>query len=235
MRKKGLLSKLLAPLLAPKNRMTTLSLLIICMMYGVVVFYSKAQTATARTLQTAEGGSVVSEVSSIGQPQIGGSFRLQKSLPEGKTSVFTEQDLKGKISIIFFGFTSCPDICPTELSKITLMKEELSSEEQEKLQVIFVSVDPKRDTPERLYNYVTSFDESYIPLTGTSEQIKHAADQYLVYYVVHDPEDDKLPMDYRVDHSGYTYVMDENGTYIKHFTTHTTIDEMVEILKEPLS
>lgn len=226
--RKGFLKRLLAPLWTGRNRFTTLSVLIICAMYAITIFYNTADKSGGRLAELVtknKNGVTSSAVTSVGQPHIGGPFRLQQALPDGTNRTFTEKDLLGKINLIFFGFTHCPDICPNELSKYLQIMEKLTPEEQAMLQIIFISVDPKRDTPEQLYNYVSSFDDRFIALTGTPEQVKHAADAYLVYYVLHKPKEN--PADYVVDHSGYTYLMDKTGTYVKHYNIHTSVQEML--------
>jgi|GEM_PF-799422 len=232
--KKGFLRRLLAPLWTGHHRFTTLSVLIICAMYAIVVFYNTADKSGGRlaALVTKTNGVQSSQVTSVGQPHIGGPFRLQQVLADGSSKVFTEQDLEDKVSMIFFGFTHCPDICPNELSKYVQVMDKLTEEEQANVQAIFVSVDPKRDNPQQLVDYVTSFDERFIGLTGTPEQVKHAADAYLVYYVLHAPKPGDE--DYTVDHSGYTYIMDKSGTYTKHFNIHTSVDDVLAGVRQAL-
>ena len=132
---------------------------------------------------------------------IGGAFRLTSH--EGKS--FTDENLKGRPFVVFFGFTHCPEVCPTTLYDLTQDFAALGSD-AEKLQAAFITVDPARDTPELMKTYLASFDPRIVGLTGTEEEIAAAAKAYKIYYR-------KVPTDdgYTMDHSAASFVYDPQG------------------------
>jgi protein SCO1/2 len=140
---------------------------------------------------------------SAGKVPIGGPFKLTSH--EGKP--FTEGDLKGKPFVVFFGFTHCPEVCPTTLYDLTQDMAALGKD-AEKLQAAFVTVDPERDTPELMKTYLESFDPRIVGLTGTEEEIAAAARAYKIYYR-------KVPTDggYTMDHSATLFLMDSKGEF----------------------
>ncbi len=155
--------------------------------------------------------------SESGEALIGGSFTLTDH--QGKP--FTEAKLKGHYSLIYFGFTHCPDICPTTLLVIKNALDNMGKD-ADIVQPILISLDPERDTPESMAQYVSNFHPRLVGLTGTPEQIKRVADAYKVYYSrVEQPES---AMGYLVDHSGFVFLMGKNGEYITHFP-HTVAEQ----------
>ena len=119
----------------------------------------------------------------------------------------TLADFKGKVVTIFFGYTQCPDVCPTALSGMSAVMEELGPE-GDRVQVIFVTVDPERDTPEMLKGYMASFDPSFIALRGTPEQLVAVAKDFKIYFK---RVDGQTPTSYTMDHSAGSYVYDTKG------------------------
>jgi len=157
---------------------------------------------------------------------IGGPFQLTDQ--DGKP--FSEADLKGKWHLVFFGYTHCPDTCPTALNEISLALDKLGKKRDE-VGVVFITVDPARDTPAVLKDYVASFDAPITALTGTQGQVAQAAKDYRVYYAKHDRPDG----DYEMDHSAVIYIMDPQGRFTATFTPDTTADAMVTRLQKLLS
>ena len=157
---------------------------------------------------------------------IGGPFRLVDQ--NGKT--VTDADLKGKWSLVYFGYTHCPDACPTALNDISIAVSELGPK-RDAVRPVFITVDPERDTPESLKAYVTSFDGPILALTGTAEQVAKAAKGYRVYYAKH-PE---AGGDYSMDHSSVIYVMDPEGRFTASFTHENTPEDIAERLKKLLA
>jgi protein SCO1 len=157
---------------------------------------------------------------------IGGPFRLVDQ--NGKT--VTDADLKGKWSLVYFGYTHCPDACPTALNDIAIALDELGPQ-RNAVRPVFVTVDPERDTPEVLKSYVTAFDAPILALSGTPEEIAQAAKGYRVYYAKH-PE---AGGDYSMDHSSVIYVMDPQGRFTASFTQENSPEEIAERLKKLLS
>jgi len=157
---------------------------------------------------------------------IGGPFRLVDQ--NGKT--VTDADLKGKWSLVYFGYTHCPDACPTALNDIAIALDELGPH-RDAIRPVFVTVDPERDTPEVLKSYVTAFNAPILALSGTPEEIAQAAKGYRVYFAKH-PE---AGGDYSMDHSSVIYVMDPEGRFTASFTQENSPEEIAERLKKLLS
>jgi len=140
---------------------------------------------------------------SAGRVPIGGPFRLTSH----ESKPFTDTDLKGKPFVVFFGFTHCPEVCPTTLYDLTQDLASLGSD-ADKLRVAFITVDPAQDTPELMKTYLSSFDPRIVGLTGTEEEIAAAAKAYKIYYR-------KVPTDsgYTMDHSATVFLMDSKGDF----------------------
>ena len=138
-----------------------------------------------------------------GRVPIGGPFRLTSH--EGKP--FTDADLKGKPFAVFFGFTHCPEVCPTTLYDLTQDLEALGKD-SDKMRVAFITVDPAQDTPELMKTYLSSFDPRIVGLTGTDDEIAAVAKAYKIYYR-------KVPTDsdYTMDHSATIFLMDSKGDF----------------------
>jgi protein SCO1/2 len=116
-------------------------------------------------------------------------------------------DFKGKVVVVFFGFTQCPDVCPTSLTELVEIKRLLGAD-GDKLQGVFVTVDPARDTTELLKAYMTNFDPSFVAFTPTPEQLAVVAKDYKIYYK---KVEGKTPSSYSMDHSAGSYVYDTQG------------------------
>lgn len=144
-------------------------------------------------------------VMTFGEAQIGGSFQLVDQT--GRQ--VDESILEGRWTAVFFGFTYCPDYCPTTLQTLAMVKEQLG-ERGDDLQIVFITVDPERDTPEAMADYLSTrgFPEGVIGLTGTPEQVRVAADAYRVFYERRDQ-----PGGYTMDHSLTVYLMDPQGRF----------------------
>lgn len=117
-------------------------------------------------------------------------------------------DFRGKVVLIFFGFVNCPDVCPTTLLELSKVYKALSPAEQARVQVLLISVDPERDTLEKLRDYVTFFSPSFIGLTGTPEQIAEVAKRYGVFY---QKSQIKSATEYNVDHTATVFALDPKG------------------------
>ncbi len=123
----------------------------------------------------------------------------------GKTR--TMADFQGKVVVVFFGFTQCPDVCPTSMTELAQVKK-LLGKDGDRLQGIFVSVDPERDTEAVLKAYMENFDPSFIALRGSPEQTAQVAKHFKIYYK---KVDGKTPTSYTIDHSAGSYVFDTQG------------------------
>ncbi len=168
-----------------------------------------------------------SNVKVMGQALIGGPFELTDHT--GKR--VTDQDFRGRTMVVVFGFTFCPDICPSELQVVSAAIEKLGPK-GEQVVPILITVDPERDTPEQLARYVSSFHPRLIGLTGTRSEVDAAAKAYRVYS--RRVEDPKSTVGYTIDHSAIIYVMGPDGAYRTHFTHTTNADAIAERLAKLL-
>jgi protein SCO1 len=159
---------------------------------------------------------------------IGGPFTLTS--PDGAT--VTEQTYRGKWLLVYFGFTSCPDSCPTALLEIAAALEKLGAD-ADKLQPLFITVDPQRDTPAVMGNYTQSFDARIVGLTGTPQQIAAVAQEYGAYY---EPRK-RGPgaEDYVVDHSTYLYLMDAEGKFVRGLDADTPGERIAEAVRSAMA
>lgn len=157
-----------------------------------------------------------------GKALIGGAFELTNQNGEK----FSSNNLKGKTSLIYFGFSHCPMVCPTALSKITLVMNEIDPEGK-KYNYIFITTDPERDSSERLKEYLANFNPAIIGLTGTKEELEEAYKGYKVYAkkVITDNGN------YDMNHSSLIYIMDKNGEYAAHFSHESKVEDIVAKLK----
>ena len=147
----------------------------------------------------------------------GVSYGSQFSLldPSGKERHLS--DFAGKVVVVFFGYTQCPEVCPTSMMELAQVKK-LLGKDGDKLQGIFISVDPERDTPEVLKAYMESFDPSFLALYSTIEQLPALAKEFKVYYK---KVEGKTPKSYTIDHTAGSYVYDTQGR-LRLFTRHAS-------------
>lgn len=158
-----------------------------------------------------------------GELAIGGPFTLVNQ--DGKT--VTDADFRGRWLLVYFGFTYCPDICPTSLARNSDAIE-LLGEKGEKITPVLISIDPERDTPEKMKEYVHFFHPRMVGLTGTPPQIAAVAKEYRVFYMKA-PGDQ--PDSYVVDHSSLTYLIDPGGTFVQFFSGQASPQEVADKLK----
>jgi protein SCO1/2 len=135
--------------------------------------------------------------------------------PDGRRRTLAE--FRGKVVVVFFGFTQCPDVCPTTLAELAAVRRELGAV-GERVQGIFVSVDPERDTPELLKAYIENFGAGFVALRGTPEETQAAARQFKVFYA---KVPGKTESSYTIDHTAGAYVFDTEGR-VRLFTRHGT-------------
>jgi len=161
-----------------------------------------------------------------GRGSVGGPFEFIDHTGNKRT----DAEFRGKLLVVYFGYTYCPDICPTDLTQIGLAMDKLGAAGDE-VQPLFISVDPERDTPGVLAPYVAAFHPRLIGLTGSPAQIRAVADSYKAYYAKYRPTDGGV---YLIDHTGFTYLMGRNGEYLGFFPPGTSADRMVEIIRRHL-
>ena len=137
----------------------------------------------------------------------GADYARTLSLTDQDGKARTLEEFKGKVSVVFFGYTQCPDVCPATMAELAQIKKSLGKE-GERLQGIFVTVDPQRDTPAILQSYMANFDPSFVALYGTPEQTKAAAKEFKVFYAI---SPGKTESSYTVDHTAGSFVFDARG------------------------
>jgi cytochrome oxidase Cu insertion factor (SCO1/SenC/PrrC family) len=158
---------------------------------------------------------------------VGGPFTMVNQ----KGETVTEKTFLGKPMLLFFGFTFCPDVCPTELQIITAALEDLGDKGSD-IQPIFVTVDPERDTPEVMASYVSNFGTRLVGLTGSPAQVAEMAGVYRIFYAKQDNPKD--PKNYQMDHSAIIYLMGTDGKFLKHFSYSTDAKALAVGIKQAL-
>lgn len=156
-------------------------------------------------------------------PSIGGPFNLidQNGIPR------TDTDFKGKPMLIYFGYTYCPDICPTALYHMTKALKQIGG--TLKVQPLFITFDPQRDTVDHLKVYAQNFHKDFVWLTGSKQQVNEVVKAYRVYAAR--TAEGRGQEDYLMDHSSLIYLMDRNGHYVASFNHNTSPEEMVKRVK----
>ena len=172
------------------------------------------------------GGPYEWKGSAINQPTLAPDFTLTNY--NGQPWTLSEQ--RGKAVMLFFGFTYCPDVCPTALADLANVRKQLG-DQADKVQVAFITVDPERDTQERLQKYVKDFDPSFVGLTGTPEALQKVYKDYGVTAIKQDMPNSA--MKYDVTHSGYIYVINPAGQWQLLFAQDMKVDDMVSFSREP--
>jgi protein SCO1/2 len=198
----------------------------LALLLGLVATRLPAQTSSQRS-----AAELMDAVMWNREP-VGGSFELIDQTGRQRT----EHDFRGKLMLVYFGFTYCPDVCPTDLQAIGLAMDKLGAD-ADAVQPLFITLDPERDTAGHLAEYVPLFHPRLIGMTGSVAAIHQAADAYKVYYKRVDFDDGGT--NYTVDHSAFVYLMDRNGKYLGFFPPGTSADRMVEMIRphlgEPIS
>jgi len=137
------------------------------------------------------------------------------------------KDFKGKVVVVFFGYTQCPDVCPTSMQEVAEVKRMLGAD-GERLQSIFVTVDPERDTPEMLKAYMANFDPSFLALHGSAEQTAAVAKDFKIFYK---KVEGKTPTSYTMDHSAGSYIYDTQGRLRVYYRYGSGVDAMAHDVK----
>jgi len=161
-----------------------------------------------------------------GRGQIGGPF----SLVDQTGKLRNDGEFRGKLMIVYFGYTFCPDVCPGDLQAITLALDQLGSLAA-KVQPVFITIDPERDD-KVLAEYISAFHPSLIGLTGTPDQIREVANSYKAFYT---KVRDERTGDYSIDHAGVIYLMGKDGKYLGFMPPQTAPDRLAEVLRSHLA
>jgi protein SCO1/2 len=194
------------------NRTTRLLLILGAFLAGLVLCFAVVLIVTGR------GPSPLANTSAA----IGGPFQLIDQ--NGKQ--ISDRDLKGHPSLVFFGFTHCPEVCPTTLFDISEILNKLGPDAA-KVNAVFITVDPERDTPATLKDYLASFNPRLVGIGGDADELAKVAKEYRVYYK-------KIPLkdgDYTMDHTAIVYLMDKNGQFVAPFSLRRRPEEAAADLR----
>jgi protein SCO1/2 len=168
------------------------------------------------------------DIPALAAPPTGGDF----TLAQGPKGVFHLSDLKGQVVLLYFGYTTCPDVCPTSLGWMSQMLHGLSPEEQKQVSAVFLSVDPQRDTPARLAEYVAFFHPRIIGVTGTEDELKKAG---ALYGAAWRRMEGGTELGYLVDHSAFIYLIDRDGKLVETIPHGTDAPTMARLVRAQLA
>ncbi|KAF4379097.1 hypothetical protein F8388_022184 [Cannabis sativa] len=191
---------------------------------GIIFYYDTKKRKHIEDIYTAS--KEVKEGPAVGKAAIGGPFNLINH--QGKR--VTEKDFLGKWTLLYFGFTHCPDICPDELIKLAAAIDKIKKKAGLEIVPVFISVDPERDTIEQVAEYVKEFHPKLIGLTGDPDEIRSVARAYRVYYMKTAEEDS----DYLVDHSIVMYLMSPDMQFVKFFGKNNDVDSLTDGIIEEI-
>jgi len=193
---------------------------------GAFYYWHTPRETPTQEERRAEAARFMSELM-LGKAGIGGPFTLTDQ--HGKAKGLA--DFRGKLVLLYFGYTFCPDVCPTDLAAIARVLE-LLGPDADKVQPVFVTLDPGRDTQELLRNYVGNFSPRFVALRGTEAEVRRVANLYRVYF-------EKVPVPgasaYVVDHTAFIYLVDRDGDYIGFFPPGTAGERMAALVRERLA
>lgn len=201
-------------------RFCTFLIFLLLVVTTVMLFVTKNKITNSTSI-----GESNSESEGEGVALIGGDFTLTNQ--DG--IIVSDKDFRGRVMMVFFGFTHCPDMCPTTAAAYTKILESLG-DKASAVAPIFISVDPQRDTQAVLKEYLSNFDKRIIGLTGTDEQLKQVASVYKAYFA----KSKNATGDETVDHSGFIYIMDKNGAYVQHFPYDANVQDITNAVSNLL-
>jgi len=194
----------------PLSRAATLAIAVVAaLVIGLGVRFAMQRWLAPAPPATADGAGAVA---------IGGPFTLVDQ--DGRTR--SDGDFRGRFMLVYFGYSYCPDVCPTELTTMSAAIDALG-DKGDKVTPVFITIDPERDTVARLKSYAANFHRRLVALTGTPAQIRAAARAYRVYYAKRPTKDGET---YFMDHTSIVYLMGPDGRFLQHFTYGTTADDM---------
>ncbi len=162
------------------------------------------------------------EAAGTGEVTIGGPFQLV----DQNGQEVTDEKFRGRLMLVYFGYTFCPDVCPLGLTTIAEALDRLPAEDRDQIVPVFITVDPERDTVAVMKDYVGAFSDRLVGLTGSPDAVQDVLREYRVYARKADSE--TADGAYLVDHSTFTYLMDREGRYLAHFGHSATPEEMAE-------
>jgi cytochrome oxidase Cu insertion factor (SCO1/SenC/PrrC family) len=184
-----------------------------------------ARAGTAEESTRVDAARLMNELMS-GKAPVGGPFTLTDQY--GKLRSLA--DFRGKIVLLYFGYTFCPDVCPTDLLQIANLIKSLGKD-GDNLQPVFVTLDPERDTQEFLRNYIASFHPRFVALRGSEAEVRRVATAYKVYFEKVNPPNSST---YFIDHTAFIFLLDREGRYVAFFPPGTTTERMAVMVRELL-
>jgi protein SCO1/2 len=162
-----------------------------------------------------------------GKARIGGPFSLTDQYGRQRSL----EDFRGKLVLLYFGYAFCPDVCPTDLAAMAQAARTLGTE-GDKLQLVFITLDPERDTQELLRNYVAAFHPRFVALRGTEDEVRRVATAYKVYFEKVTPPGSSA---YLIDHMAFVFLLDRDGKYLAFFPPGTSAERMAVMIREVLA
>ena len=193
----------------------------------ILAFGLLAGLAGARAEPMQRSAAEIMDILMWGREPVGGPFALIDQAGQPRT----DEDFRGRLMLVYFGFTYCPDICPADLQNIGLALDRLG-DAGARVQPLFITVDPERDTPQHLAEYLPMFHPRLVGLTGDPAAIRRAAEAYKVYYA-------KVPNqkgdDYTLDHTAFIYLMGADGGYLGFFPPGTSAERIAETVRRQLA
>lgn len=200
--------------------------MLIALLVGLAVVLAYVAWQVWQDMQRARvAGDAVQNAPAAARQDVGGPFTLVDHT--GQT--VTQADFAGQYLLVYFGFTYCPDVCPTELANMAAAMGQLDEAVAEQVQPVFITIDPERDTPQAMADYVDLFHPRMIGLTGSEEQIAEVAGEYRVYYRRVDSSEFT---DYQMDHSSFVYLMGPDGENLAVFPPQTPADRMADAIED---
>jgi len=192
--------------------------------FALVSAVFASENGDPATTRSPEAGRLMGELMS-GKVPVGAPF----ALPDAFGKLRSLEEFRGRLVLLYFGYTGCPDVCPTDLAFIAAALRSLGKE-ADAVQPVFVTLDPVRDTPQILREYAAAFDARFVALRGREDETRRIARAWKVYY-------EKVPQPggaYLIDHTAFTFVLDRRGRYAALFPPGTAADRMVVMLRELL-
>ena len=188
-----------------------------------IVYAAMWESSPAGNVQRVDAARLMNELMS-GTAAVGGPFTLTDA--SGKRVSLA--DFRGKVVVLYFGYTFCPDVCPTDLLAIARLLD-TPGVDREQVQPVFVTLDPARDTPAQLASYVSSFSPRIVALSGTESEVRAVATSYKVFY-----EKVRAPgsAHYVIDHTAFIYIIDPQGNYAGFFPPGTSVERMSTVVRE---
>ncbi|OJX10223.1 MAG: hypothetical protein BGO77_07370 [Caedibacter sp. 37-49] len=205
------------------RRIAILIVIFICLAGGAWLGYLNTRPRAFPS----ETAIILPQEKDYGTPEIGGTF----SLIDHEGQPRTEADFKGKILLVYFGYSFCPDICPSALYNMSQALEALGTKAKE-IQPLFITIDPERDTVQHLARYRENYHSRFVMLTGSEQQIQAVMKAYRVHGAKVEP--DETTTEYLMDHTSIIYIMDRQGRFIAHFNHLTPPRELQKALMKIL-